>query len=199
MKWNVLLAILVVAVFSSSYSCAQQVNGYPFYIGIGASYNFETFDYDGFDDSWGGNLKIGYSFNPLGEIEFVLDYIDSFDYDESFDFGGSSVDQSGDMELLTYMVAVKGGFPISNEDVKLFVVVGAGLMTADFDGDVTIDGSSYSAGDSDTDFCAKVGLALDVYVTPQFSIGAEGNYTQGFSDLDDIRYIQCSLGASFHF
>lgn len=177
MRWNVLLAVLVVAVFYSNNLCAQQADDNKFYVGVGGSYVDEDFDVSGFDDSWGGNVKIGYSFHPLGDIEFVFDYLDSFDYAESYEF-----------DIRTYMVAVKGGFPIPRERGKLSVVVGAGLMTAD--AEASLD---------DTDFCGKVGLGYDVFVTPAISIGVEGNYTIGFSDLEDIGYFQYSLGAAFHF
>lgn len=199
MRWNVLFAALVVAVFYSNNLCAQQTDGDKFYIGIGGSFVAEDFDMNGFDDSWGGNVKIGYSFHPLADIEFVFDYLDTFDYAESYDLYGYTVDERAELDIRTYMIALKGGFPISSERGKLFVVVGAGLMTADLDAHVSVNGFPASASTDDTDFCGKVGLGFDLFATPNISIGVEGNYTLGFSDLEDIGYFQYTLGAAFHF
>jgi opacity protein-like surface antigen len=200
MRRNVLFAVLVVAVFYSTNLYAQQIDGNQFYVGIGGSYVSEDFKYSqGFDDTWGGNVKIGYKLHPMADIEFDFDYLDTFDQEESFALPGVNVDGRTELDVMTYMVALKGNFPISSEKVKLFVVVGAGVMTADADYQGSVNGISVSGGSDLTDFCSKVGLGFDLFATPNISIGVEGNYTLGFFDVEDIRYFQLTLGAAFHF
>lgn len=199
MRRNVFFAVLVVTAFYSTNLFAQQIDDNKFYVGIGGSYVSEDFKINGFDDTWGGNLKIGYKLHPMADIEFDFDYLDTFDQGESFSLLGYNVDERAELDVTTYMIALKGNFPISSERVRPFVVVGAGVMTADADIHISVNGISSSAGSDNTDFCGKVGLGLDLFATPNISIGVEGNYTLGFNDVEDIRYFQFTLGAALHF
>jgi opacity protein-like surface antigen len=97
------------------------------------------------------------------------------------------------------MFVMKGYFPIDSERVRLSAVVGAGVMTADFDSH--LDGT----GD-DADLCFKLGLGLDVFVIQEISIGFEGSWTNGIdnysSDVKDfggIEYFNFTLGVAYHF
>ena len=175
MKKNLFFAVLVVVIFSCTSLYAEQNYLDDFYVGAGVSYAVEDFDDSpDFDNSWGVNAKIGYHTHPLLDVEFDLDYLSKF--------------ESGnvDLEILTYMVALKGYFPISTEKVKLSTVVGAGIMHADANAD-------------ETDWCGKVGLGLDFFTTQDISLGIEGSYTFGCGDLDDIRYLNFTVGAAYHF
>jgi hypothetical protein len=135
-------------------------------------------DFEGvdFDDSWGLNAKIGHHLHELLDIEFNFDYLDKFEGDAGVD-----------VEVMTYILGLKGFFPIASEKVKLSVVAGGGLMNADADSDNEIDG------------CAKFGLGFDYFIIQNFSAGIEGNYTLGFGDLDEIRYFNFTLGVAYHF
>jgi hypothetical protein len=91
------------------------------------------------------------------------------------------------------MIALKGYFPISTTKTRLSVIVGGGMMYAALNSEV----SDYSP--DDTELCAKVGLGLDFFATPDISFGIEGNYTLGFNDLEEIRYFNFTLGVAYHF
>ena len=199
MRKSVLFVLLMLVVFSSTPLHAQQIDAKKIYVGIGGSFVSEDFKGGGFDDTWGGNFKIGYSLHPLADIEFDFDYLDKFDEVKGFPLEGVSVFGEGELSVRTYMVALKGYFPISSEMVKLSVVVGGGIMTADSDFHANANGLSRSDAIDETDFCAKGGLGIDIFASKEISFGLEGNYTLGFSDVEDIRYFQFILGAAYHF
>ena len=175
MKRHLFFAVLVVVIFSCTSLYAGQDHLDHFYVGAGGSYAVEDFDNGpDYDNSWGVNAKIGYHTHPLLDIEFDFDYLSKFE------------DDAVDLEILTYMIALKGYFPISTEKVKLSTVVGTGIMHTDAYGD-------------ETDWCGKVGLGLDFFTTQDISLGIEGNYTLGFGDLHDIGYFNFTIGAAYHF
>jgi len=188
MKKHLFFAVLVVVIFSSTSLYAGQDHLDHFYVGAGGSYAVEDFDnsFD-YDNSWGVNAKIGYHTHPLLDIEVDFDYLNNFEYSETYKVFGTRFEEEGEVEIFTCMFVLKGYFPISTEKVKLSTVVGAGLMHADF------------KSDDEIDLCAKVGLGLDFFAFQDISLGIEGNYTFGFGDLDDIMYFNFTIGAAYHF
>ena len=175
MKRHLFFAVLVVVIFSCTSLYAGQDHLDHYYIGAGGSYAVEDFDSSAdFDNSWGVNAKIGYHTHPLLDIEFDFDYLSKFEAN------------AVDLEILTYMIVLKGYFQQSTEKVKLSVIVGTGIMHADANGE-------------ETAWCAKAGLGLDFFTTQNISIGIEGNYTFGFDDLKEIGYSNFTIGAAYHF
>jgi len=177
-----------------------------FYVGAGGSYAVENFDDDdddfddiNYDNSWGINAKVGYHLHELLDLEFNYDYLNKFEVDDSSTVLGTRFDVDIDVEVMTYMLTLKGFFPIASEKVKLSVVAGGGLMYADADRKVRIAGTSTSSSDDEIDGCAKFGLGFDYFLTQNFSAGIEGNYTLGFGNLDEIRYFNFTLGVAYHF
>ena len=204
MKKHLFFAVLVVVMFSCTSLYAGQDHLDHFYVGAGGSYAVEDFDNSpDYDNSWGVNAKIGYHTHPLLDVEFDFDYLNNFEYDESYKVSGTRFEEEGEVEIFTCMFVLKGYFPISTEKVKLSTVVGAGLMQADlkyrFSTSGLPDETSISLSDDEIDLCAKVGLGLDFFTTQDISLGIEGNYTFGFGDLDDIRYFNFTIGAAYHF
>ena len=204
MKKHIFFAVFVVIIFSGTSLYAGQDHLDHFYVGVGGSYALEDFNNSpDIDNSWGVNAKIGYHTHPLLDIEFDFDYLNKFEYSDSYKLFGIGLEEEVDLEILTYMIALKGYFPISTEKVKLSTVVGAGLMYADLKYEISTSGLPYetsiSGSDDETDLCAKVGLGLDFFAFQDISLGIEGNYTFGFGDLDDIRYFNFTIGAAYHF
>ncbi|MDL1980016.1 MAG: porin family protein [Deltaproteobacteria bacterium] len=164
------LAVLVV-IFSCTSLYAGQGHLGHFYVGAGGSYAFEDFDKrPDYDNSWGVNAKIGYHTHPLLDIEFDIDHLNKFE------------NNADDLEIQTYMIVLKGYFHHSTEKVKFSTIVGTGRMHSD-----------------ETGWCAKVGLGLDFFTTQNISLGIEGNYTFGFDDLEEIEYLNFTIGAAYHF
>lgn len=199
MRKHVLFEIVLVAVFFSTPLFAEQIDAKRFYGGMGGSYALEDFKGGGFDDTWGVNIKFGYNLHPMADIEFDFDYLDEFEEVEGFPAQGIAVDGTAEVEVRTYMVALKGYFPIPNDKVRLSVVVGGGFMTANSDFPIDFDGDSNSDAIDETDPCAKVGIGIDFFASPEISIGIESNYTLGFFDVEDIRYFHIIVGAAYHF
>ena len=197
-KYFFFTALLMVICFSTSLY-AQQADVKKFYVGAGGSYAIEDFDGGDFDNSWGVNVKAGYNLHPLLDIEFDFDYLNKFEDRDEFELLGINFEGKADLNIMTYMIALKGYFPISTEKVKLSVVVGGGIMYADLDSKVRVNGSSISYSYDETELCGKVGLGLDFFATQDISFGIEGNYTLGFNDLEEVRYFNFTLGVAYHF
>jgi opacity protein-like surface antigen len=200
MRKHVLFELVLAAVFFSTAPLyAEQIGDKNFYAGIGGTWALEDFKGGGYDDTWGMNFKFGYNLHPMADIEFDFDVLDEFEEVEGFSSQNAGVNGDANLNVRTYMVALKGYFPISSDQVRLSVVVGAGIMTVDSDFQAGLDGGFRRDGIDETDPCGKVGLALDFYATREISIGVEGNYTLGFFDVEDIRYFHFILGAAYHF
>lgn len=197
MRAYLFVMTLVAVTFFSTSLYAQEGGTKQFYIGAGGSYAVENFFDDAeFENSWGVNGKFGYHLHPLADIEFDLNYLDNFESKE-VQSNGMRLDAS--LRVTTYMLVMKGYFPINSERVRLSTVVGVGIMNAD------LDSHLYGTGD-DADLCFKLGLGLDVFVTQEVSLGFEGNWTHGIEhfssnvkDFGDIEYFNFTLGAAYHF
>jgi len=166
-----------------------------FYIGAGVSYGLEDFDVGDFDDTWGINAKIGYHPMDILAIQFDFDYFDKFEDDDFYN-------GDAELEITTYMLSLKGNFPVKWYNViSPYVIVGGGVMNVDADLDnASIAGISFDASGSETDWCGKAGGGLDFYLAENFSLNLEGNYTFGVRDeLKDIQYFQFILGGVFRF
>jgi hypothetical protein len=174
-----------------------QMNGNSFYIGAGGSWSIT--DSTDPDDSPGANLKLGYHAHHMLDIEFNFDWIDRFEDSESLNILDTELEYQTEMEIMTFMFDLKGYFPIPSDIVRLSVVAGGGLMYADYETRTSVGMIDVTVDDDELDFCGKLGLALDIYAAPSFSIGAEGNYTMGVEDLDDVNYWNFSLGVAYHF
>lgn len=183
---------LAAVTFFSTSLYAQQTERKQFYIGAGGSYAVENFYDDAqFENSPGVNLKFGYHLHPLADIEFDFNYLDEFESpDNQLDYN---------LSVTTYMFVMKGFFPINSEVVRLAVVVGGGVMAADFD-------SHLNGTGDDADLCYKLGLGLDVFATQAVSFGFEASWTNGIDNLSGnerdfgrVEYFNFTLGAAFHF
>ena len=166
-----------------------------FYIGAGASYGIENFDDEGdFDNTWGINAKMGYQFMDVMAIQFDFDYLDEFENDDYY---------TGDVkaEIMTYMLSLKGNFPVKWYNViSPFVIVGGGIMEANVDSkNNPIDDPSIDVLGNETEFCGKIGGGFDFDLVENFSLNLEGNYTLGAGNLKDIRYFHFILGGVFRF
>ena len=193
---SLLLTVLISSVLIPSTLFAQ-MNGNRYYAGAGGSWSLT--DSTDPDDSPGANLKLGYHAHRMLDIEVNFDWIDEFEDSGRFGDLDTGAGFRTETEIMTAMVGLKGYFPLPSDVVRLSVVAGGGLMYADYEVRMIDGAEKIILEDDDLDFCGKVGLALDVYATPNISIGAEGNYTIGVEDLNDLDYWHFTLGAAYHF
>ena len=180
------------------------------YIGIGGSYAYEDFDVDDedleemgldmdFDNTQGVNLKAGYHFSKLFSLEFNFDFLPGFEWDDSTSYLGVPISADAEADITTYMLAGKISPDFGSEIIRPFVVAGFGIMHGELDVTASVAGYSASDSDSETDTCAKIGLGVDFFAKENVSVGLEGNYTLGFGDMDEFRYMSFTLGVAYHF
>jgi opacity protein-like surface antigen len=180
------------------------------YIGIGGSYAYENFDIDDdylaerglsldFDNTWGMNLKVGYHINRLFSLEFNLDFLPGFDWDGSTTYLGVPIAMDAEADITTYMIAGKISPDLGSEIIRPFVVGGFGIMHGDLDVRANAAGYYVADSDSETDMCGKIGLGVDFFVQQNVSIGLEGAYVWGLGDMDEVRYVNYTLGVAYHF
>jgi opacity protein-like surface antigen len=182
------------------------------YVGIGGTIAVEYFngnDFDNvrpygfdpnYDNTWGINGKFGYKINPVVSVEAVIEYLSGFSASQTFPWDSTSQAVfDSDVDVFTIMAAAKLYAPLPGI-VKPYFAVGLGLMNATFDQTVTAPGYLPSSSSTDqTNPCGKLGLGVDIFITPTLSVNVEGAYTSGFGDLDTVRYFGLSAGMGFHF
>ena len=192
-----LLLLVCIATFLAPITLHAQPAKKNFYLGAGGTWAV-TDSSDPYD-SPGLNLKFGYHAHRLLDLEFNFDWIDKFENGGQVLVMGVPVDYREQLEVMTFMVALKGYFPIPSDIMRLAVVAGGGLMVADYNLRVSDGVDSLTGSEDEIEFCGKLGLAFDYFVAPEFSIGAEGNYTFGVEDLSDLEYWHFALGVAYHF
>jgi opacity protein-like surface antigen len=181
-----------------------------FYLGLGATWSSENFDYEGetdfeldIDDAYGINARAGYAFSPHVALELNADWVnfelDGFEREVGF---GGNLQVDGDIEIFTLMPAVK--FSMATGALRPYALFGLGWMRADY----SID-AEYELGDFDTerssdsedkdDIASKAGGGLEFYFNPNFSLGVEYTYVWGWDELDEIQYHNVTAGVGFHF
>jgi opacity protein-like surface antigen len=205
----VLLTVILFGVNTPVYA-AQQYDYEPFYIGVGGTYAVAHFG-EGLDpdNTWGLNAKLGYRFHDLVALQFDYDYIFGFEDNYNGVFVSDTTygaKQEYEVDVQTFILSLKGYFPIDPYGIKPFVIVGAGAMHADLDVKTKVFGLSgpgtsvtFKDSEDQTDWCAKLGGGLDWFLTSNLSLGVEGTYVWGFGDLDEIKYINLGVGLTYHF
>jgi hypothetical protein len=191
------LSTIALLLFPTSLYAQSSVKNY--YVGAGLSYALEDIKFGDLDDSFGANAKIGCRAHNLLDLEFNFDWLREFKESGSHMVEGSPLDYYAEMRIMTFMFTLKGYFPVPSDHMRLAVVAGGGLMHAKAKAGFNHQVLSGSFSDNETDLCGKLGLAFDYYATPEISIGFEGNYTSGFSDLKDVNYWNFTVGVSYHF
>jgi opacity protein-like surface antigen len=175
-----------------------------FYVGVGGSYAIENFS-GGLDpdNSWGFNAKAGYRLHELIALQFDYDYLFGFDDKQKVSVSGTTYKGKYEVDIQTFILSLKGYFPINPYNIRPFVIAGVGGMYADADTKFTASGPGTSlriheTGDH-TDWCIKLGGGLDWYLNRNLSLGLEGSYVWGLGDLNDFQYFNIGAGVAYHF
>ena len=156
-----------------------------FYVGAGLGLGFEQFDgFGGLDVDTGIGFDgwAGYRLTPHFAAELQLEYIDRFD----LSIGGVDVLE---LETLAFTGNLKGY--LSTGWLQPFAVVGIGVLRVDID---SIIGSG-----SDSDFVARFGGGVDLYISPNLSLGTTASYVLGTGDIDGLDYVSLVFGAQYRF
>jgi len=205
MKKLVIVVAIALTFLSSQLYAAD--NGV--YLGIGGGYaiqNFDTSDLSrvavsnvNFDNSLAFDTKIGYHFNKWFSTEFDFDYMPEFSWKGFYNYGGNAYPTEIKVQIMTFMIAAKFSPDFGSPVVRPYVIVGGGIMSGKVDINVSDYYVSAEESTTKTEACAKIGGGIDFYVTKNISLGIEGSYVSGFSDLDKIRYTNLSGNFSYHF
>jgi len=187
--------------FTTSTVNADSDDYKKFFIGAGGSYGIENFDGGGdFDNTWGVNAKIGYHLLDELAVQFDYDYLREFEDKEGIDLFGDSFDGKAELEIMTYILSLKGNFRVKwYQVISPYIIAGLGIMHADADYKISGAGISMDSSSDETDLCGKIGGGFDFLLTENLSVNLEGNYTLGFRDLEDIQYFHFILGVVFRF
>ena len=191
----VILSVACVMIFTGSASAYQT----KYYAGFSFLYALENLDeqqtrdkftgplsFDGFDDSWGVQLKAGYVVNKLLCVEAMYEFVDAFEIDSN--------GVSDELDVMNVMVNAKLTCPAFDTWVP-YVTGGLGVMSAN-------EEIRYAGVENDTrenGLSARGGAGVDYYMTDEFSIGLEGAYVTGFGNVDHVRFTELLLGVSYHF
>ncbi len=213
MKKFVILPLMVAAlcVYSTSYAQDSGI-----YVGVGGTYAVDDFNVDDFEDrsepinanlesTWGVNLKCGYHVNEFFSLEALFDYVPDFETENE----SATLRDKGELDIMTFMVAAKFAWP---GRIQPFGVIGAGVMHADWERDVSLPAPGGTVSDAHTQACAKMGIGVDFFATDSISVGIEGTTIFNFGstefDLDEsgnqkaelgLRYFGITSGVAYHF
>lgn len=210
---KLLLSVGLFCVLSLSTSIVAADPG--MYIGIGGSYNWDSFSLgeleEGltaigvdqglvFENTWGLNLEAGYALSDSLTLGLDLGYVDDFEITAPTWSQGIPVTLSVKVELVTFMAVAKYSLPIGPRDVRPFIVGGIGLMTGDTTATVSGNVSVFlSESDSESDLCAKIGLGAEFLTTENLSIVVEGGSVLGTGEMEDIQYLRVAAGVTYRF
>jgi len=168
-------------------------------------------------NGFGLNLKGGYFISEHFAIEALFRYHFKYkiegEYRRTQLFNDAisyiSADADGSMEGWDFTINPKY-FPFGNGIMKgrlrPYVVGGFGYMHGKTKGDIIAEVrtlylgttwfsqvTNYSASDSESDICGRIGTGCDWFLTDQFGVELEFDYTMGFGDVDEIKIFIISL------
>jgi opacity protein-like surface antigen len=181
-------------------------------VGVGGSYVMETFEDDAesdlrkalgattsfsADDSFGINGRAGYRCNRFFSAELQVEWLDTFDGDISDSVLGKIAKFEADPFAIT--ANTKGYFMTGR--YQPFLLLGAGVMTADFkvvDTD-PLDGLDLSGTSTETNFVMRFGGGVDFYATKHVVVSAEIDYVLPFGNLAPLDYLSIGMGIQYRF
>ena len=183
--FTLLSALVLLVAFGSSHA-----QGY-----FAASFGQTSPDDDGFDDSNGYRITVGYNVNPNVAVEGSYTYAGEFDADDdllaalSFFTGVPVEDASVEVDGIEF--AVVGKVPLS-DTASIFGRAGIYMWDADFDFDL---GPLGSGSDSDDGTDPFFGAGVSINISPTVSLNLE--YVLYDVDDSDIDYLGGGLAVSF--
>jgi opacity protein-like surface antigen len=167
---------------------------------------YSTFSFGDIDDDAFGILgRGGYRCHPYVSAELQFEALADFDGSLS-ENGTPPVDDSArgyelELESLVFTTNAKGHLLTGR--YQPFVLLGLGFMrmeskARDITGG-TLEGRAPQASDRTVKFAARYGAGLDVYLTQNIVVTAEGSYLMPTGQLDDLDYYQFGVGLQYRF
>jgi len=155
-----------------------------FYVGVAGNYTIQNFDAPvDVANSLGASARVGYRWHPVIATELVVDYLDDFDLKDT-----------GRLDGVTAAAAAKLYSGVFTGRVQPYVTGGLGI--AHFNSK-SRNGSNF---DKDgTEFLARIGVGLDVYVTEAIALNVEAVYSRARGSLDGLDFVPILWGAQYRF
>jgi len=170
----------------------------PFYLGFSIFHSMEKLDEKNsqekftnpvdisFDDSNGFQLRAGVIFNELLSAEARLESISSYE--------DVRQDRYSKVDAINFGLNCKAKYYMPLP-VQPYGLLGLGLLNSREDTNLYFDSSSLT----DWGMSVKMGIGMDIFITPTFSTGLETTYTMGTGNVDHIKYINLSFGFDYRF
>ena len=178
------------------------------YVGAGASYVLERFDFPSATasvngsslvrldvdsgDSWGAEGRVGYRLHPNVAVEGQLQYYDEFGLDVQISPGSNVSRQVLTIDGLSVMGNVKG-YPLTGR-VQPYGLAGMGFLWLQFE-----DTRGLGIEHNEVEFAGRVGAGIDAYLTRNLLLNLETSYLLPTGDLDNARMIPISFGVQYRF
>lgn len=146
------------------------------------------------------NARVGYRFNENLALEIDFDYIPGVPgYDLVINSDAQTYSDKSDLDVTTYMPAVKFSPDLGSKTVRPYIIGGFGLMHAD------TASEKYNPpiwfvdpkNDSVLETSSKIGLGFD-FRKDNTSLGIQGSLASGSGDLANFVYQSWSMGLTLH-
>jgi opacity protein-like surface antigen len=179
-------------------------------VGVAGSYAIETFEQDAnsdldrlvaastnlsVDNSFGFNGRVGYRCHSRFSVEAQFEWLDGFDSDFST-AGGAPF---GKIKYEPFVATANTKGYLLTGRYQPFLLVGAGMMTADARLRGESAGLGLSRNQSDTAFAMRFGGGIDLYATKNLVVSLETDYVLPFGNLDALDYVSIGWGIQYRF
>jgi opacity protein-like surface antigen len=170
----------------------------PFYIGGYMEYNIAQLDDQdikkafkepvdvSYENTFGMQIRGGMEFNEYMAGELMLEYVNPFQDD--------SDDKTAEVSVIDLGFNFKTILAFFGR-VEPYAVAGLGIMSAETE----ITFMDQSRSEKDIGLNARIGLGVDVSITPKIYGGFEMAYVAGIGATDQVKYMNFSLGMTYRF
>ena len=153
------------------------------YVGAMGTYAFENFyvsdrgyfsDPDGYDNSFGFNVRAGYRAQDHFAAEFQYEYVNGFDRAET--------------SIRTHVFTANAKVPLTTGRFQPFLGYGLGLMSAS------------QGGASELNFAMRASGGIDIYINNNWMVQLESSYVFPIGDVRGLDYVTAGfLGIAYRF
>jgi hypothetical protein len=138
----------------------------------------------------GANFRVGYRMHPRVASEVHFEWLTPAGISLSGD-----VDDPRAFEVQSWVVSANlKGYVLTGGSVQPFLLVGAGMMSAELD-----DKGNYGFAVDDFSFVGRMGGGLEYYFTPHLVGTVDLTYVLPVGDLDTFHFISGGLGLQYRF
>jgi opacity protein-like surface antigen len=139
------------------------------------------------DFSEGLQARAGYRVHPLFGVEVNFEWLSEFEIE------GGEVGTLGELEVRTLTADAKLFLP-NWKNGQFFLLAGAGVLGAEFK-----DTLGLGVSEDETDFAARFGAGIDIYLTKNIAVTVEASYVFPTGDVKHLDYVSGNAGLQYRF